>query len=163
MSFYPVIWILLGFALVLIEFVAPTFVFLFIGVGAIITGLLVWLGLPGAYGLHYLAFAAISAALLFGLRRTARRWFVGWTGDRSSSAAGFDEFIGAEATVVSGFRGDDRRGRVLYRGAEWTAESDATLSPGQRVTIVDRAGANLKVVPAKTLPFLHRTPQHEHD
>jgi membrane protein implicated in regulation of membrane protease activity len=139
------IWIGVGVALILAEFVVPYLILVFFGVGAGLTGLLVWLGLPRHSGIPFAVFAAISIALLFGLRRVAKKLFKGLTSDVADTEPGFEEFVGREATVTSGFGTHGTKGRVAFRGTDWNAEGRPELVGGDRVRIVGRNGQNLRV------------------
>ncbi len=136
-------WIVVGFGVVIAELFLNSFVVVFFGAGALLTGLAIWLGLPTTGGLQYLFFVVVSLALLFGLRSHFRRLLQGDVAD-----AGVDEdFIGYEARVIDGFgESDQGRGRIDYRGAAWQARcSQSLLSPGAIVKIVSRDGISLVV------------------
>ena len=66
-------WIIAGFGLLIAELFLSSFVVVFFGAGAILTGVAIWLGLPTGSGLHYLFFVVVSLALLFGLRSHFQR------------------------------------------------------------------------------------------
>ena len=76
------VWVVAGFALGVIEVLAPGFIFLGFAIGAVITGLLVGIGLLGAHvPALVLVFALASLAAWFVLRRmfgsqsgTAKLW-----------------------------------------------------------------------------------------
>jgi membrane protein implicated in regulation of membrane protease activity len=55
------IWVVAGFVLALIELALPGYVFLGTAVGAVVTGLFLWLGLPPAAWIA----ASLANALLF--------------------------------------------------------------------------------------------------
>lgn len=139
------IWLAVGVALIVAEFFLPYLILVFFGAGAIITGFLVWLGLPQHSGISLAVFAATSLVLLFGLRRVARRLFKGLTSDVADQEPGFEDFVGKEATVASGFGSEGNKGRVAFRGTDWNAEGVAELAVGNRVRIVGRNGQNLRV------------------
>ena len=61
-------WLGVGFALVLAEVLMGNFILFFLGVASIVTGVALWLGLPADNGIPFLLFAALSVALLIGLR-----------------------------------------------------------------------------------------------
>jgi inner membrane protein len=64
-------WIVLGFALGVLEILAPGFIFLGFAIGAVITGVLVGLGLaPSGTAVLILVFALASLAAWLALRRT---------------------------------------------------------------------------------------------
>ena len=64
------VWVVAGFALGVVEVLLPGFIFLGFAIGAVITGVLVGMGLLGAnVPLLVLVFALASLAAWFGLRR----------------------------------------------------------------------------------------------
>ncbi len=139
------IWIMIGFALVIAEFFLTSFIVVFFGVAAIVVGIAIWLGLPADGGLVYIVFAAVALLTLFGLRSRFREWF---TGDVTQG--GLDEdFIGHDARVASGFdEVTPGRGKVTYRGASWEARSTtAHLAPDSYIRIVGRDSTVLHVAP----------------
>ncbi len=139
------IWIMIGFALVIAEFFLTSFIVVFFGVAAIVVGVAIWLGLPADGGLAYIVFASVALLTLFALRARFREWF---TGDVTEG--GLDEdFVGHDARVASGFdETTPARGKVTYRGASWDARStSAQLAPDSYVRIVGRDGTVLQVAP----------------
>lgn len=136
-------WIVIGFGVMIAELFLSSFVVVFFGAGAVITGVALWLGLPAESGLHYLFFVVVSLALLFGLRSHFQRMLKGGVAD-----TGIDEdFIGFEARVIDGFGADSHgRGRVEFRGSAWPARCEASpCTPGTLVTIKGREGTTLIV------------------
>ena len=64
------VWIVGGFALAILEVVTPGFIFLGFAIGAILTGVLVGIGLaPAGFRALLLIFAALSVLAWIGLRR----------------------------------------------------------------------------------------------
>jgi membrane protein implicated in regulation of membrane protease activity len=64
-------WVVLGFALGVLEILAPGFIFLGFAVGAVLTGVLVGIGLaPTGLPVLLLTFALASVAAWLALRRT---------------------------------------------------------------------------------------------
>ena len=136
-------WIVSGFAVMIAELFLSSFVVVFFGAGAIITGIAIWAGLPLSGGLPYLLFVVVSLGLLFGLRSRFQRLLQGDVAD-----TGIDEdFVGFDARVIDGFwRHGLGRGRVDYRGSAWPARCDrAGLSAGQLVKITARDGTTLQI------------------
>ncbi|MFN4193150.1 MAG: NfeD family protein [Tabrizicola sp.] len=63
-------WIILGFALGVLEVLAPGYIFLGFAIGAVLTGVLVGLGIaPGGLAALILTFAVLSVAAWAVLRR----------------------------------------------------------------------------------------------
>ena len=63
-------WVVLGFALGVLEILAPGYIFLGFAIGAILTGALVGFGLPAGLPALILIFAVASVAAWLVLRRT---------------------------------------------------------------------------------------------
>ncbi|MCX7286536.1 MAG: hypothetical protein NTW20_02975 [Rhodobacterales bacterium] len=63
-------WIVLGFALGVLEILVPGYIFLGFAIGAVVTGALVGLGLPASLPLLILVFAVISVVAWLALRRS---------------------------------------------------------------------------------------------
>ncbi|MCB1683796.1 MAG: NfeD family protein [Pseudomonadales bacterium] len=139
------IWILVGFVLIVAEFVLTRFIVVFFGLAALCVGLLLWAGMTDAYGLPYLMFAALSLGSVLLLRSRFQEWFVGTT----ISADVDDDFIGHEVRIASGFdAASPGRGKVDYRGASWDSKSaSALLPPGSIARISDRKGSLLEIEP----------------
>jgi inner membrane protein len=64
------VWIVAGFALGVLEVLAPGYIFLGFAIGAVITGALVGFGLTGSPALLVFLFALSSLIAWFGLRST---------------------------------------------------------------------------------------------
>jgi inner membrane protein len=62
-------WVILGFALGVLEILVPGFIFLGFAIGAVVTGALVGLGLPAGVPALILIFAVVSVAAWLALRR----------------------------------------------------------------------------------------------
>ena len=139
------IWLLIGFVLIFLEFIAPGLIFIFFGMGAISVGLLIFAGMPGSGSMPFLIFSGLSLGYLLLLRRFFKNWFTGRT-LRGREAGDDDDFTGSIAEVVSGFeKGQIKHGRVMYRGALWDAETDEKqpLAIGDKVKIVSRKNSIL--------------------
>lgn len=138
-------WIAVGFVLIVSEFFAPMFVLVFLGVAALITGGALLVGLPQHSAIPYATFAATSVVLLILLRKAARRHFRGLEAEVVAANPGFNDIVGKEAVVISGFSEGNAQGRVSFRGTEWDAASDVPLLPGDRVTICSHESHKLRV------------------
>ena len=140
-------WLGVGFALVLAEVLMGNFILFFLGVASIVTGVALWLGLPADNGVPFLLFAALSVALLIGLRSRMSNVAVG---DVATSSAD-EDFVGRDVQIESGFdAASPGRGRVNYRGASWSAKSDQSHLPsGSFATIVARESNLLFVAAAE--------------
>ncbi len=62
-------WVILGFALGVLEVLAPGFIFLGFAIGAVVTGVLVGVGVPAGPPALILIFAVVSVVAWLVLRR----------------------------------------------------------------------------------------------
>lgn len=62
-------WVILGFALGVLEVLAPGFIFLGFAIGAVVTGVLVGIGVPAGPTALILVFAVVSVVAWLILRR----------------------------------------------------------------------------------------------
>jgi inner membrane protein len=62
-------WVILGFALGVLEILVPGFIFLGFAIGAVVTGALVGIGVPASVPALVLIFAVVSVVAWFVLRR----------------------------------------------------------------------------------------------
>jgi membrane protein implicated in regulation of membrane protease activity len=131
------LWVLLGFALLGGEAVTPgAFFFLFFGLGAIVVGVVVWLGLVDSAAVEWLLFSLVSLVFLFPLRGRLVRW----AGAADDAAKAVDALVGQTAVLLDDLPPGEV-GKAELRGTAWTARNgDAhALRKGQRgkVTRVD--------------------------
>lgn len=141
----PIVWILVGLVLLGAELIFSGFIIVFFGIAAVVTGLLIWGGMPTTNGLEYAMFSGIAVGLLVFLRRRFQGWFRG----AEIAGDGDDDIIGHEAQVESGFdAATPDRGKISFRGAGWDARTHAgPLRAGSYVRIVARHGLALEVEP----------------
>ncbi|MCB1210863.1 MAG: NfeD family protein [Verrucomicrobiales bacterium] len=128
------LWFLVGFALVLAEFAAPGIIVIFIGLGAWVVSLAVWLGWLPSLGAQIAVFAVSSLALLLGLRRFFKNWFMGFSEQNPDVQGNLDDFTGKTVTVVSALA-PGGRGKVEFKGAQWQAACAEPLQPGDSAVI----------------------------
>jgi membrane protein implicated in regulation of membrane protease activity len=63
------VWVILGFALGVLEVLVPGFIFLGFAIGAVVTGVLVGIGVPAGPAALILIFAIVSVVAWLVLRR----------------------------------------------------------------------------------------------
>ncbi|MFZ9946076.1 MAG: NfeD family protein [Vulcanococcus sp.] len=136
----PLIWFLVGLALLAVEWLGADFDgVLAAAVAALGVSVLTAL-LPGlAAGGQVLLFAAATGGLLLLLQRWSRRRA------RAIPASGSRE----QATVISGFAAESSEGRVRWQGQSWAAtnlEPERSLAPGAPVLVMGRDGNQLQVL-----------------
>jgi membrane protein implicated in regulation of membrane protease activity len=137
------IWFIIGLVLFLLELVVPGFVIFFFGVGAWVTALCCLIFHPGT-NLQIIIFAVVSVLSLLALRRIIQNRF--FYGKDDEAKAVEDEFTGKEGKALIDF-GPGRKGKVEFKGTNWSAESDKEIKEGQAVVIIQKDSFNLIVEP----------------
>jgi len=126
------IWLGVGVAFVVAEFMMPAFIVIFFGVGAIIAGVTAFFGF--SLQMQIIVFGASSLALLLLLRKTMSNTFAG---NSSSDEEEVDSAIGAQCEVVEAIT-PPQTGRVKYLGSFWSARCDDPVDVGAMVRISRR-------------------------
>jgi membrane protein implicated in regulation of membrane protease activity len=137
-------WLIGGAVLILLEFLVPGLVVVFLGLGALLTGgvlYLGWISEPVAL----LAFFAFSSILMLAtLRRLIMRFY---PSDSERVEADEDKLlIGQKATAISTIYPSDYSGRIRFSGTTWSARSErGEIAEGTGVVIVGRENINFVV------------------
>jgi len=139
------LWFAIGLILLLLELVIPGFFIFFFGLGAWVTALVCLIGDPSA-NLQIIIFAVTSVITLIALRRIIQKKFFYSKGKESEDVE--DEFTGKEALALNDF-GDDKTGKVEFKGTTWAAGSKSEIKEGQRVIIIEKDSFKLLVKPIK--------------
>ncbi|WNO59559.1 NfeD family protein [Rheinheimera sp. MMS21-TC3] len=137
------LWIIAGIVLILSELMATSIVAVFLGVAAIIVGLLLNYDIISSYSLQFLIFAVLSLAMLFSVRSHCKRWFVGYTADSTEQPSNVASDIGVRVIVHSTF--EQGAGRVVLNGVQWDAESNDPLQAGDVAWVIANQGIKLQV------------------
>ena len=140
-------WMVLGAALIAIELLAPGFWFLWLGLGALTTGL-VTLALPDlSWQLQSVVFCVLSIASVILGRAFMRRH--GEAEDHPTLNRRVQQYVGRtyvlEDATLHG------RGRVRIGDSIWHVElegTDDSLAAGSSVVVTGADGSTLKVRPA---------------
>ena len=132
-------WALVGLVLLIAELATVSFILCFIGMGALIVAATTWIGLTPSFSSQLIVFSASSLALLFLLRKTAKKLFAGHA-DVPPDYAG--QKVGVVKPIPAG-----GEGTVRYRGSDWIAFSDTnrTIPEGATVQIETIEGIRVKV------------------
>jgi inner membrane protein len=141
------LWIIVGIVLILSELLATSIVAVFLGVAAIVVGLLLNVGLIESYSTQFLVFGVLSLSLLLAVRGHFKRWFVGYTADSSEQPSRFASDIGRRVSVHSDF--SHGAGRVVLNGVQWDAESADELKAGDVAWVIANQGIKLQVSASK--------------
>jgi inner membrane protein len=141
-------WIVAGAVLILLELIVPGAVLVFLGAGALVVALMVWLGLVQSWVLSITIWFIVSLLLLVVLRGFVQRLLPGET-ETQSTDEDLDAF-GKEVDVLEMIT-PDAAGRISYRGATWQAACyEHTLAAGSRARIVYRDELVWVVEPVET-------------
>lgn len=146
------IWIILGLFLILSELVATSIVAVFIGLGALATGCLLYLGLITSPTLQFLVFGGVSLLTLLVARRRLKSYFVGDTLSKNKHSNFLQQAVGQRVKVVANF--EQGTGRVELNGVQWTAYSEEALNSGDAAWIIYNEGIELYVASKKHTHFI---------
>lgn len=124
------IWVLIGFALLGLEFVATTFHIGFFAAGAFSVALLALLGWDGPLWQELLVFTVVSLAAVFVFRPIIVRKL------KLNPSRPVDELIGEQAVAIDEI-GVLGRGKAELRGSTWSAQNvgESPITRGQRCTV----------------------------
>lgn len=138
-----IVWIIVGIALILSELLATSIIAVFIGIGAITTGILLWAGVIESLTWQMLVFGLVSLSTLLLARKRLKGWFVGGSVDQGAGSMDFQKDLGERVTVESDF--NQGAGRVILNGVAWDALSDDDLKAGDVAWVVANEGIRLTV------------------
>lgn len=134
-------WILSGLVLLGLELLLGTFYMLFLGLAAIIVGLIAMFGADGPLWLEWLLFFVFSSGLVLLLRKPLLGKFVIRNRIDDTDTLVGQVAVASEEIAPAGI------GRVEMRGTVWTAHNigETPLIPGQRCTVERIQGLSLWV------------------
>ncbi|WP_295127720.1 NfeD family protein [uncultured Chitinophaga sp.] len=141
-----VIWFILGFVLLLLEFAVPGFILCFFGLGAWVVAL-VTLIFDVSLNVQLLIFLASSilSVVLF------RSWIRKKMGYKIAPKDLLkDEIIGKSAKAETPIS-PNHQGKVYFRGASWGASSTDIIQEGEEVIIIGNDSIILIVKSANSL------------
>jgi len=142
------VWIITGILLILSELLATSIVAVFIGIGSIVTGVLLHIGVIESVSMQLMTFSVATVASLLLARKKLQSWFKGSTANRSTAPDTFQHSLGDRVTVKQDF--DQGAGRVILNGVAWDAVSDDELKEGEVAWVVANEGIHLTVSRHKT-------------
>lgn len=137
------VWIVVGILLILSELLATSVVAVFIGLGALATGLALWAGLIDSLAWQLIVFSVVSLGSLILARRRLKAWFGGFTTDQGENHSAFRQDVGERVTAETDF--DQGAGRVILNGVAWDALSDDDLKAGDVAWVIRNEGIRLTV------------------
>ncbi|RUO22386.1 peptidase [Aliidiomarina iranensis] len=144
-----VIWIVIGVILIITELLATSVVAVFLGIGAIVTGVLLKIGLIESTAAQYLVFGVVSLTTLFLARGKLQSWFNGYIANKDEHGTEFKKDLGERVTVHQDFH--QGSGRVILNGVQWDARSEDELKKGDVAYVTKNEGIHLTVTKTKPL------------
>ena len=138
-----IVWSLIGFVLLILEFSIPGVFIVFFGIGACITAI-VCLFTDVSLNAQLTIFIISSVVLLLFFRKWFKRIFVGRIRSRQKVTEDLEEYAGEKAIVTEQITGN-KKGKVEFRGTVWGAESNQTIPVGASVKIIRRNNITLIV------------------
>lgn len=151
----PLIWLIVGLALVGSEFFVPGLIMLFPGLGALVVAALQAAGLVDSLPASLLTWAGSSIALFAVMRSSLRRWFPAEESRRleREGADAYGKLVEVLEDVAEQNPGEALRGRIRHEGTTWPAASTTgTIRKGERARLVYRDELAWVVEPAPSLP-----------
>lgn len=139
-------WIFSGLVLIFLEFLLPGMIVVFLGISAVVTGLIVLTDLIPSLSYQLFLWVVLSGVLVVFFREQLARLFPGL--ERKDYTPEEDEPVSGTGLALTPI--DDRRGRIRFRESSWEARSvdGRAIEANQRVEIVTRDGFILIVRPA---------------
>lgn len=132
------IWIFIGFSLMVLELFTGTMVIFFFGCAALLVGLATLMGLTTSLVTQIVLFSLLAMASLYAARARLKGIFGGV--ERGARGANEREhMVGLRAEAESDFR--QGRGKVLLNGSSWDAEAKEDI-PIQKGEILYTHGLN---------------------
>ncbi len=125
-----VVWFILGFLLLVLEFVVPGLILLFFAIGAWLVAICcLFLDISINTQLVIFLISSVISILLF------RKWAskLVWL-KKNSNEIIEDEFIGKRA-IAETFIGPGQDGKVEFKGTSWNARSEDQIAVGETVII----------------------------
>ena len=132
------LWFSIGFFMLAAELLSTGFVFFFLGIGALLTGLLIYSGVDLGISGQIISFVILSLGSLFALRKPLQKRF-------NKSKDGDFKDIEGQHGIVTQWNQQSHSGTVKFRGTQWQAVSTDFLEEGSPVEIESVDGITLKV------------------
>ena len=130
-------WLIFGFVLVMAELLISGLIILFLGIGAMIVALLIWLGLLESFLSMFGLWVIISLVLAFTLRDVIGNFLP--SGSEIGNLDEDQDARGKVVIVITTVTPYNNEGRIEFRGTTWPACCpEATLSPGSQAVLVKR-------------------------
>ena len=136
-------WIAGGFLMVISEFFVPGIFIIFLGLGSIFTGVIVFIS-PIAFSTQVLVWAISSGCIILAGSQIFKNIFP--SDQKVDESSGKDDYIGKIVTVVKKVEVSQRGGRVQLQGTEWEAMALSNpLEVGEKGRVYDRDNLTLLI------------------
>jgi inner membrane protein len=139
----PIIWFLIGLALLLAELVLPGLIVIFFGVGAWLTAL-AFLIFDLSFNAQLIVFMLSSVFSLLLFRKSLQKR---WWEKRHSVNELTDEFLGRTCSVTVPILPGPAGGKVNFKGTTWKALANVEIPAGETVRIIGKDSIVLLVEP----------------
>lgn len=143
-SWGPYVWITIGFLLMIAELAIPGTFVIFVGFGALVTGIFSLI-FPLGLGMQIFIMAVTTGlSIVFGSAFIKKIFPSTVTKDEVNS----EEFRNEIVTVITDILVNQKGGRIRYQGTDWDAYSEEVRIPaGERVRILRRDNLSFVVEP----------------
>ena len=141
-----IVWLVLGLAMLFLEFMLPGLIVLFFGIGACVVALVCLLSdyVSGSINIQLGIFIVSSLLSLLCLRKWLKGIFMGHVKAKQDISQELSEFTGERAVVTEKIT-PIQSGKVEFHGTHWLAEAEAEIEVGTVVEIVGKENITLKV------------------
>lgn len=136
---WEIIWMILGFLLLIAEMFTVTFFIMWFGISALFTALVSWLWID-SFTLQLLIFAIVSFLLVLFTRKLANKM----SGEPSRKITQ-DEIIGKTGVVTETILSDNSKGLVKMNGQVWRAVSEKGVEIERGKTVVVKRLYGVKI------------------
>lgn len=134
-----IMWAAILIGTVIVEILTEQFVSIWFSVASVFS--LILAGLKTPVWLQLVVFTAVSLILIFATRPLVKKL------KKVPQTTNFEMNIGKTAVITEAIGGKYSHGRATLDGVSWMAvtEDDTTISPGEKVRVLDVSGAKLIV------------------
>ena len=139
----PVIWFVVGFVLIVMEFGIPGLITLFFGIGAWIVAI-ICLFIDISINMQLLIFILVSITSLVFLRKHFKKLYQGKMDKSKFGPDELEEFVGHKAEVIIEIS-PGKPGKVEFHGTQWKAESKENIGKSEIVQITEKKNLTLIV------------------
>lgn len=136
---WEIIWMILGFILLIAEMFTASFFIMWFGISALFTALLSWLWID-SFTLQLLIFAIVSFLLVLFTRKLANKM----SGEPSRKITQ-DEIIGKTGIVTETILSDNSKGLVKMNGQVWRAVSEKGTEIERGKTVIVKRLYGVKI------------------